>query len=132
MSVYTPLKWLNLPFIIYLLLFWCYIWAPKFFWWETKNDKKNLNLKIWKSPKIAFSQNPIFHDQNFVLQKKQICSWKIGFWEKAILGLSNFQIQIFLSFLVSNQNIFFLFANILLSYQKFFGVDSINKKEDIL
>ena len=78
-----------------------------FFQSETKNDQKKLNLKNWKSPKIAKYQD---------------------------LGFSTFQIQIFVSVLVSHQNIFsFLTANILLSYQKkIFGANSINRKEDIL
>ena len=71
-------------------------------------------------PKWSFPQNPIFHDQKFFLQKKNFGREKIGFWGKDHFGgFSNFQIQIFLSFLVSHQkNFFFLKANILLFYKK--------------
>ena len=49
------------------------------------------------------------------------------------LGFSIFQIQILLSFLVFHQKKFcFSKANILLSNQKNFEADSINKNEDIL
>ena len=77
-----------------------------FFDGKPKMTKTKLNLKNWKSPQMAKYQD---------------------------LGFSTFQIHIFLSFLVSHQKKFwFLKANILLSYQKKFEADSINRKEDIL
>ena len=49
-------------------------------------------------------------------------------------GFSNFQIQICLSFLVFHQKktFFFLKTSILLSYQKHFWANSINREEDII
>ena len=68
--------------------------------------QKKLNLKNWKSTKMAKYQG---------------------------LGVLTFQIQIFLSFLVSHQKtILFFKANILLFYQKKFEVDSIDREENIL
>ena len=37
-------------------------------------------VKNWKI--LAFSQNPIFHDQKLFFSKNKFWSWKIGFWEK--------------------------------------------------
>jgi len=113
------LKWLNLPFMIYLLLYWCYqrrnffgktkVYLP----WETKlffdgkpKMTKNLNLKSWKFQILIFS-----HFGRF----------------------SIFQIQFFfVIFGFPSKKYFFLKANILLSYQKHFWDDSVNREEDIL
>ena len=113
------LKWLNLP--VYYIFFsinaisfkiflvrqkYIFFEKEKCFWWENKNDKKNFNLKSWKSQILIFG-----HFGRFLIS----------------------QIQFFLSFLVSyKKNIFFLRANILLSYQKKFWASSSNREKDIL
>ena len=113
------LKWLNLPFIIYLLLYWCYqpqnffgktkvylLWETKIFLIGNQNWQKNLNLKSWKSQILIFG-----HFGRF----------------------SIFQIQFFfVIFGFPLKKYFFLRANILLSHQKVFWDDSVNREEDIL
>ena len=62
-------KWLNLPFIRYLLLYmyWCYhpqnvfgktkvylLWETKMFLMGNQKWQKNLNLKSWKSQTLIF------------------------------------------------------------------------------
>jgi hypothetical protein len=80
-----------------------------------------MNLKISKSPKMAFSQ------QNFLVVKNRVLG-KFHFG-----GFSNFQIQIILSFLVSHQkNIFFSLSKHIFVLPKKFWADSIKGEEDIL
>ena len=55
-----------------------------------------LGQKLKNFEILAFSKNPIFHDQNFFFSKKHFWSWKIGFWEKAkISKFFNFWPKIF-------------------------------------
>ena len=111
-----PLKWLNLPFKIYLLLYWCYqpklflarqkyicFEKQKCFWCETKNDK---NIWIWKfknPPKWPFPQTLFFTTKNCFLQKKKDLVLK-----NRVLGKGHLRdIQIFK---FSNSNFFVIFC----------------------
>ena len=68
--------------------------------------QKNLNFRIWKSPKYG-----------------QISGFRIfKFWNS----------NVFVIFGFPSKNLFFLKANILLYYQKIFWANSINREEDIL
>ena len=118
MWVFTPLKWLNLPFVIYLLLYWCYqpqnflvrqkyicFEKQNFLWWETKNDKKKFEFGKLKIP------NPDI--------------WP--FWEIFNFSNSNFLCHFWFPIIMKKN--FFLKANILLSYQNILWDDSVIEKK---
>ena len=95
--------------------------ASKFFWLDK-------SIFAFEKQNIFFDEKPKM-TKEFEFEKLKIPNPDIWpFWE--FFNFSNSIFFVVFGFLL--KNIFFLKVNILLSYQKNFEVDSINREEDIL
>ena len=115
-----PLKWLNFTFynISSSLLM---LSAQKSFLVRQKYVCFEKKKKVFLMGNQKWQKNFEFHENSPKWPNCRVRDFQI------------LKFKFFLSFLVSHQkNFFFLKANILLSYQKKFWVDNINREKDIL